>query len=65
MMACPVCKGGSVVRMTPTEATTWNERIGEKNVAAIESVTRPCWACDGHGQMPIERRRAEIGHFDR
>jgi RecJ-like exonuclease len=64
-VACPVCKGVSTVRMSAREANVWHERIKSSEHGAAESVDRPCWACDGKGQIPVERRKSQIGHFSR
>lgn len=64
-MACPVCKGVSTVRVSAYEARAWHDRLKSGEPGAAAWVVRPCWACGGAGQIPVERRKAKIGHFDR
>jgi hypothetical protein len=65
-MVCPVCKGVAHVRMSPDEANAWHDRVEAGKRGGAAPVVRPCWACGGSGQMPVERRKAtQIGHFSR
>jgi len=64
-MGCPVCKGQRFVRMTPAEADSWEKRGPNNNDVLIAFVMRPCWACNGQGEIRVENRGYDLTHFDR
>jgi hypothetical protein len=52
-IACSVCKGLGVLRMTAAEISTWQERLGTRMDLPRDLVVRNCWACGGAGRLNV------------